>query len=231
MKKLILGLCATIGIISLAGCKSESTESYDLDETAKSTTLATEWLNNVSYNGTSVNNSDITGDEGYNSKGTKHYEVYLPEDVKNSIRLNVGDVSSYDEYSSVYVNYASTSSLSDSDYSVIIDILASDDSIMNSTTFEVFNDMSTEIEASDDFLEAEKDTKKVAVLYLPVFVKYVKYKSDNSTYVRYETLHTYVLVPVYASLTTYSNCSYNDSVVENYKDNTFTFTLKNGTIQ
>ncbi|MGM9971289.1 MAG: hypothetical protein ACI35W_02635 [Anaeroplasmataceae bacterium] len=227
MKKIFLSIFAVLSMISLVGCKKE-TESFTLDDKAKNTEIATTWLNSVTYNATAVNNDKIIGDEGYDAKKVSHFEVFLPTDILAETKVNILDIPTYDVHSTVYANYASTTAFGSSDYTLIIDILCTDDSIKAATGYEVLKSKENVVDPKDGFINAEKESKKLAVIYVPAKVNYVKYDSEGS---RRMTIMTYVLAPIYATTTIKTNDAYDDTVVESYKSKPLTFKVLNGAIQ
>ncbi len=233
MKKILLGLFAVLGIVSLSGCK-KTKESYDLDESAKNHDISNVWFNNIEYNETAINNVAITNKEdGYDTTKTAHFEVFLPKNIQSEAKMNILDIPSYNSKSTIYANYASTTAFSSGDLATIIDILSEDTTIKTAVGYEIFKESSTLVEPKEGFCDASNDEKKFAVLYVPMRVDYVKYIADGDSSTRRITLITYVIAPVYATTTVYKDSKYSDSVVESYKDESkrISFTMQNGAIK
>lgn len=234
MKKFILSIFAALSVFALGSCNN-SKESYTLDDSAKETELAKSWFNSIEWNSDAINkadNNDKTENDktvkGYDSSKTAHYEVFLPSDISANLKLNVSNIASYDKKSTVYANYASCTNLSSSDYGKIIDVISQDTTVKTATTYEPFKKYSTAIDPIEGFIDAAKDSKMFAVVYIPSKVEYIKYDSEGT---RKTSLRTFVLVPVYAATTTVSNGVYSDAKVEALKGKSFTFTVKKGAIQ
>lgn len=216
MKKIIsTGIFALAGIVTLVSCGSKSSAPVTSDTTLD-TDIKTNYLSSVAFNDDAMN--DVTE---LKEKGKSYYEVKLPTNIEASKYVNVMDASAFDsKHDHIFAKYASTNNWSVDSYEDIIEILKADD------TLGVFTDYATEVEAADDYLDnTEASTRRLAVVYLPVYVVYAKYSSKKLS----KTTISYVLVPVYAAITVDNGSGIQDTTASAYSE--ITFSVKSGKIQ
>lgn len=210
---------STIGLVfalllCLASCgKKKSTEPYT-DSTSESSDIYNSWIKNVTYNTTAVNQASV---DELKSASKSYYQVSLPQDVAASKKANVMPISAYDsKYDTAYANYASTNVWSQDAYAKIIDCVAE-------ANIGAFDKFSTEIEASPEYIaNTAADSRVLAVVYVPVKVVYANYKKKSLV----STTISYVLVPVYGSLTTKANDVIADAQVASMPTISFELTKK-----
>lgn len=225
MKKITTFLVSLLALIGLVGCGSSN--SNKVDNSSNDKEIAKNWF------GTSVLEYETTAINEFKA-GKAHFEVCLPKDIPASLRLNVGELD--DKFNSkdqkLSVSYTSTSNLTEKDYKNFIAMLVADDvkaKIKTATEFVPNDKQVVDVPVTDDFLANTTAKRVVATIYMPVHIKYVKYKKDDSALT---TLYTYMLVPLKSVATTKDEGgNFADTVINEYKDKTATFTLKKGIIQ
>ena len=162
MKKIFLSVFALLSIFCLVGCKKESSKALTVNKDAMTTQfykeVIVEYENIMDMDTKYVEDSSVD----YDANKTKHYEVYIPKNV-NDTYLNVMQLKNYTKKSKVNVRYGALSKFSD--YSVIISILNSIESINNFAKYE------TLAEPSENYFETEADQRVLCVEYLPVLVE------------------------------------------------------------
>ena len=218
MKKIITAsLFALAGVVTLVSCGSKSSSPVTSDTTLD-TDIKANYLSSVTFNDTAMNDESATE---LKTNGKSYYEVKLPTDVEASKYVNIMDASAFDsKHDHIFARYASTNSWSLDSYDDIIDILKSDESLG------VFADYATEVKAEDGYIDnTEASTRRLAVVYLPVYVVYAKYSSKKLA----KTTIAYVLVPVYASITTDTGAGISDTTASAY--NEISFSIKSGKIR
>ena len=203
MKKSIL-LTALVAILTLllASC-NKSSKGDDLPDTSSSETAT--YINyikdKITFSDTAMNASDIE------DASKAHYEVKLPTDIEAAKRLNIMDAKAYDSSNdTVYARYGVLEdSWGDDQINECINILLKDE------TLGVFKNVSTEVVPATDYLTStEKDSRRLAVIYIPVMFNYVG-NSDID-----DDVYSYVFAPVYATLTTLTSDALADSTAQAY---------------
>lgn len=220
MKKIISAMLILLtGVFALTSCRKNNSSSDPISYGSDDKEIYINYLNTVTFG------SDINATAAAEAKtnNQSYYEVYLPTDTSTKY-LSVSSASEYDsKYDSIYANYASTYSKSNDEYNDIINIIKSDAAV--GATLNIFDEVSTKIETPQNYFDTQKDSRVFAVVYVPVKVVYAYYKKSTLK----TTTTSYVLAPVYASLTTKTNDVIADSNVAGI--NEIIFTVNKGAIQ
>lgn len=234
MKKFILPALGLVTLAALTSCggQSKNPGTYTIsDENAFYSTYIKDVVANtdkIAFSDTAINDEVINKAEtGYTAKHTDHFEVFLPADVNASKLVSYSYLEGYKsaKLTRVNSNYAATYALSSSEYSEVISILKTEESLPFQTK------QSSSIEFPAGYDNVDKSARYSAVVYVPVKVVYVDWYKDSKTkqYTTAKSL-SYVLAPIYSSATT------KDSVTGVYADtnvnglNEVKFTIKNGAI-
>ncbi len=203
MKKSIL-FTALVAVLtlSLTSCR-KSSKGDDLPDTSSSETAT--YINyikdKITFSETAMNAADIE------DQSKPHYEVKLPTDIEAAKRLNVMDAKAYDSSKdTVYARYGVLEdSWGDDQINECINILVKDE------TLGFFKNVSTEVVPASDYLTStNKDSRRLAVIYVPVMFNYVG-NSDID-----DDVYSYVFAPVYATLTTLTSDTLADSTAQTY---------------
>ncbi len=213
MKKIIaMSLVGAASVCALASCGEKV--KYDvIDNTCDSTNLYTTYLSGITFD-TKLNEAEVTERD---AASKSYYDVRISSSSERFV--NVMDASRLSSKKDIVrAKYASTASWDKDDYEDIIEYLT--DNIDG-----VFADYLTKVEFPEGYFDTNKEERVLCVVYQPVYVTYCKYQSKKLL----KTTKSYVLAPVYASLTTKANDVIADNAVSAYTD--MTFTVKKGKIQ
>lgn len=222
MKKLLAFTFLLCGIFGLTACGGQKV-SYALDETAKNKEIATEWLNNVSYSKTAINEYKET---------EAHFRYFLPTNTATSIRLNVVNLESYFDKTilSISADYASTTAFDAAAKTTIAESISAGlkDFGYDAFTIEKYSAWSNSIETPQEVKDYTGDkNRSLAVVYLPVLVERYLMKDNEQKHV----LTTYVLCPISVSW-----CYAKDSEIEGLNEavaglDKVSFTVSSSAIQ
>lgn len=184
MKKIICVLMALVSLVSLTGCSNKI--DYTLDDTAKNTEIAKEWLNDVEYSVTAYNSFDDT---------KAHYRAYLPTNMKNSLRLNVLDMTSQftSSLNKFVISYASCASVADTFKATFVNEIKGTDVNSVLAGSKMAESWDSDLIPAEEFI-TNSDNKSIScyVVYLPVRIESYLLKDK----VTVKVLNSYVICPI-----------------------------------
>lgn len=197
MKKRYMVLLAFVAMFTFAGCKKDS--KFSVDEIGTNIDLADTWMRQVSYSDTTINEFDEKKD---------HYAVYIPTDIKSSLKVNVVNVedSINARFHSFHVPYATATTFTVSAANSLVGIYSNyfkgDNALNLGFEASIPNKWSESLTLGDCKDSREGMVRTLYTVYMPTYVEhYGVYSKEVKCDIK-----SYVLIPVAYGLT-YSDTS------------------------
>ena len=232
MKKVLIGLSALVLGFSLVSCKQSQTTT---DTSSLETEVAKKWLKL----GSTDTVSSVYTNQIYKPESTtkaNYYTLYAPTDIAGSVRVVVNTLESnyFESSTTVKLRYLSTSALTDTTYqSVATNISSYKENIKTAITdFEAKVQESYSQTLGDlGYTEYNQTNNRLCVFYMPCLLRAYNKASEEGKDGEI-TLTTFVLVPVYHTLSGLNGDQYTNELVQGYVTNSklVSFTYKDSKI-
>ena len=232
MKKFLIGISTLVLGLSLASCRKNEVTT---DTSSLSTEVAKQWLKLGSDSVTSVYTNKVYAPES--TTKAAYYTLYAPTDIESSVRVVVNTLEEnyFDSNTTVKVRYLSTSSINDTTYSAVVqNVKDYKDNISTSITgFTAAVQESYAVTLSDlGYTTYQANNNRLCVFYMPFLLRAYNKSSEEGKDGEI-TLTTFVIVPVYTTLSGYdADGKYTTALVQQYVSNSklISFTYKDSKI-
>lgn len=217
MKKICALLLTAASVFALASCNNEE------DTTASRLSAASSEIGETW--GLDLSN-DFETLYSPEDKSQSYYQVQMPKDATNSLRLVDINLTEYkDEYESYNLNYLSTYGVTETYQSYALTAVNDNKDTINNKLEGIGSN--SKINSSWEFEAAYKDEVSalsnplLSVLYMPIVLSYTEVDGDSQDTI----LNAYVFVPVYYAVCEKTSGTYSNDIINSYKDKTITFTM------